>query len=211
MNLWITPADIRQYVDTGATTGRYSDSALGSNIRAAQGMIERETGRQFDTQTGVTKTLNSNGQAVVSIPDLRSATGVTLQDSALDSNQTYWLLPDVRHSGVYVAVQLRSYGSDYRANPQWFDRNLDSWWWRDGGYGLPNDLTITGDWGWTEKPMDLVIGVRALAAWLSKRADALLAGAVQNPDGSILDYSNWPDEARSAVRLYKRGVQMVAV
>lgn len=210
MNLWLTPADLRVYLGTAQVDGKYADSPLGSNIRAAQGFLERQTGRQFDVQTATTKTFTSNGAAVVSIPDLRSATSISLQGTALVSSETYWLLPDTRHSGVYVNVQLRAFGSDWRGNPQWFDRNLDHPRYL-AGTGLPNDLSITGDWGWLSKPDDLLIGVKALAAWLTKRADAVLAGAMQDATGSVFDYSQWPPEAQAARRTYLRGEQMVAL
>ena len=211
MDLWIGAADLRDYMGTTVTTSRYSDRALGSNIRSAQGLLERQTARQFDVQTGVSKTFSTDGKAVVAIPDLRTATSVTLQGSALESGTTYWLLPDTRHSGVYVAAQVRPFGGDYRSNPQWFDRNLDRAWYTAGEGALPNDLVIVGDWGWTSKPDELLLGVKALAAWLTKRADAVLAGAVQNPDGSIVDYTNWPDEAQAARAAFLRGTQLVSV
>jgi len=210
MNLWLTAADLRDYMGVTASAGRYSAASLGSNIRAAQGLIERRTSRLFEEETGTTRTLSSDGRAVVSIPDLRTATSVTLQGSALTADDSYWLLADTRHSGVYVNVQLRTFGGDHRGNPQWFDRNLDRPWY-SAGMGLPNDLVIVGDWGWTSKPDDLLLGVKSLAAWLTKRADAVLAGAVQNPDGSILDYSQWPIEAQTVIAAYARGEQMVAL
>lgn len=210
MNLWLTAADLRDYLGTSQTTGRYADAPLGSNIRAAQGFLERQTGRQFDVQTGVTKTLSSDGRAVVSIPDLRTATSVTLQGAALVANESYWLLPDARFSGVSVNLQLRAFGGDYRSNPEWFDRNLDQPWYAPG-VGLPNDLVIVGDWGWTSKPDELLIGVKALAAWLTKRADAVLAGGVVDQSGNVFDYSQWPAEAQAARKLFLRGEQLVSI
>ena len=110
-----------------------------------------------------------------------------------------------------VAVQVRLFGGDYRSNPEWFDRNLDQPSYLSRRSSLPNDLSITGTWGWASKPDDVLLGVKALAAWLTKRADAVLAGAVQNPDGSIMDYSRWPEEARAVVDLYRLGTQVTAV
>lgn len=211
MNLWLTAADLRTYLGTSETSGRYADTPLGSNIRAAQGFLERRTGRQFDVQTATTKLFTTNGEAVVPIPDLASVTSITLQGATLDADETYWLHPDVRHSGVYVNVQLRTFGNDHRSNPEWFDRALDSPLYRYRRSSLPNDLSITGTWGWASKPDDLLLGVKALAAWITKRADAVLAGAVQTPDGSIMDYSRWPEEARAAVDVYRRGEQAVSV
>ena len=211
MNLWLPPTDLRLYLGSDLNAGRYSDAMLGSNIRAAQGYIERRSGRLFDVQADTTKTFTTNGQAVVAIPDLTSATTVTLQGTALDADETYWLHPDARFSGIHVAVQVRLFGGDYRSNPEWFDRNLDQPSYLSRRSSLPNDLSITGTWGWASKPDDVLLGVKALAAWLTKRADAVLAGAVQNPDGSIMDYSRWPEEARAVVDLYRLGTQVTAV
>lgn len=210
MNLWLSPGDLRDYLATSQTTGRYADAPLGSNIRAAQGWLERSTGRTFEVETS-TRLFTTNGEAVVSIPDLASASAVTLQGATLDADETYWLLPDTRHSGVYVNIQLRVFGGDHRANPQWFDRNLDQPWYTGRGYSLPNDLSITGTWGWASKPDDLLLGVKALAAWMTKRADAALAGGILDAAGGVLDYSQWPPEAQEARRLYLRGEQLVSI
>lgn len=208
MNLWLSTADLRTYMATDQNTGRYADAPLGSNIRAAQGMLQRETSRLFETGTG-SKILSTDGKAVVAIPDLRSVTGVTLQGSDLTADSTYWLLPDAHFSGVYVNVQVRPFGSDWRANPEWFDRNLDRW---PRGTSTPNDLTVTSsEWGWASKPDELLIGVKALAAWLTKRADAALAGSMQDQAGNIFDYTQWPPEAQHARRVFMRGEQMAAV
>ena len=53
--------------------------------------------------------------------------------------------------------------------------------------------------------------VKALAAWYTKRADALLAGAVANPEGAILDYSQLPQEVQSVIRTYRRGEQAALI
>lgn len=212
MSLWISAQDVRDFAEVDYTTGRYSDAALGSNIQAAQAFLERATSRQFEVQAATTKTFTSNGLAVVSIPDLTSATSVTLQGATLVADASYWLLPDVRNSGVYVAVQLRPFGSlrpGYLANPEWFDRGLDL----PGGStsSLPNDLAVTGTWGWASKPYDVLAGVKAYATWLAKRGDAVLAGAVQDPSGAVLDYSLVPIEMQAAITSYRRGSQAVAV
>lgn len=211
MSLWIAAADLRAYLGTSESTGRYADAPLGSNIRAAQGLLEAATGRQFEVQAATTKVFTTNGGAVVAIPDLSAASSVTLQGAALVADETYWLHPDSRQSGVHVAVQVRPFGGSYVANPEWFDRGLDLGWRERVATSLPNDLSIAGTWGWASKPDPLLMGVKALAAWMTKRADAVLAGAVQLPDGSLMDYSRWPEEARAAVDLYRRGTQATAV
>lgn len=211
MNLWIAAADLRTYLGLSDSAGRYADGPLGSNIRAAQGLLEARTGRQFEVQAATTKVFTTNGAAVVPIPDLASASSVTLQGAALVADETYWLHPDSRQSGVYVALQVRPFGGAYVANPEWFDRGLDIGWRQRTATSLPNDLAVTGTWGWASKPDEVLLGVKALAAWITKRADAVLAGAAQLPDGTLMDYSRWPEEARAAADLYRRGAQATAV
>lgn len=214
MSQWITAADVRTAANMTGTTGRYSDAVLGSNILTAQSLLQGATHRLFDPGSG-TKRFTTEGRASMAIPDVRSVTSVTLSSATLDADSTYHLIPDARHSGVHTAIQFRTFGRRggpwYLSNPEWFDRNLDHW--RANEYtSLPNDLVITSDqWGWDPIPYDVLHGVKVLAAWLTKRFDGLLAGAVQTPEGSILDYTQWPVEAQEVRRLYLGGEQMAAV
>lgn len=214
MSLWIPAQSVRDALSIDTAVGRYTDANIGSNIRAAQSYIQRASSRQFEVETA-TRRFSTNGAPIVAIPDLASATSVALQGTELTADESYWLHPDARHSGVYVAVQLRQFGAGrlgYLSNPEWFDRNMDSP--KALAYastGLPNDLAVTGTWGWAERPDDVLAGVKALAAWLLKRMDAVLAGAVQDATGAVLDYSQWPVEARTVVELYRRGQQAVVI
>lgn len=216
MNQWVTADDVRTFANLEGTTGRYADGPLGSNIMTAQSLLQRKAVRQWEIQTATAKTFDTEGRAQLAIPDLRSATSVTLNGAALVANESYWLIEDARHSGVYVAIQLRVFQDQYRrgswwlGNPEWFDRGLDLPS-HGGSSGEPNDLVITGTWGWDPMPYDVLHGTKALAAWLTKRGDALLANAVQLPDGSVLDYSTWPPEAQDVVREYSRGTQAVVI
>lgn len=210
MNQFVTAADVRTFANISATTGRYSDGSIASNIQAAQSFLQRESGRLFEKRSA-TLTFTTEGRAQFALPDLRSATSVVWGGSTLTADESYWLIPDAKHSGVYVAIQLRvvrTEGRWYLSNPEWWDRGLD----RAGPVtSEPNDLAITGEWGWDPLPYDLLHGVKALAAWYTKRADALLAGAVANPEGAVLDYSALPIEARSVISTYRRGEQATIV
>lgn len=211
MNQFITAADVRTFANLSGSTGRYSDGSLSSNIIAAQGFIQRETGRLFEKRDATTLTFTTEARAQFALPDLRSATSVVWDGTTLTANESYWLIPDAKHSGVYVAIQLRDIGGEgewYHANAEWWDRGLD---WRRPTSSEPGDLLVTGDWGWDPLPYDVLHAVKVLAAWYTKRADALLANAVANPEGAILDYSQLPPEVSDTIRNYRRGEQAALV
>lgn len=208
----MTAAQVRAYLDIDGTSGKYSDPLITSNIRAASAFLERTTGRQFQSQSGTTKTFTTNGAGALRIPDLRSVTSVTLQGAALTADESYWIVPDNR--GVYTTLQFRPYGSgsySYLSNPQWFDRNLDRDWYRYGGGSLPNDLVITGDWGWDPLPEDLLHACKVLAAWYTKRPASVLANTAFTPDGNVLQYSDYPPEVLNFIKSWSLGPMLAAV
>lgn len=212
MAQWISAADVRTFANLDATTGRYSDSALGSNILAAQQLIELRTGRTFDSSTG-TRYFTTENRAQLAIPDVRTVTSVTLNGTTLSSGETYYLLPDPRFPGIHTAIQFRAFGRDrgrwYLSVPDWWDRGLDI----DSPYetsSLPNDLAISSnEWGWSSPPADVRHATKVLAAWMTKRADALLGNAVQTPDGSVFDFSEFPPEVNAILATYRSGEQVV--
>jgi hypothetical protein len=217
MPSFVTAEDVRLYLNIAGRTSttQYGDTAIGSNIRWASSFLQRRTGRQFEEQNGVTKTFTTEGRASLAIPDLRSVTAVNSQDVALTANETYYLIPDRMNNGVYTAIQFHAFGGggrSYLSNPQWFDRNLDRDWRRYGsGYSLPNDLVITGDWGWDPLPDELLHVTKVLAGWAIKRGDAVLAGGTLTPDGNLLDYSQLPPEVKAFIVEWSIGEQAVAI
>ncbi len=204
---------MRAYLDVEGTAGKYSDAVITSNIRAASAFLERATGRQFQAQTNTTKTFTTNGAASLRIPDLRTTTSITLQGTTLDADESYWLVPDNR--GVYTTLQFRGFGSggsySYLSNPQWFDRNLDRDWNRYGSGSFPNDLVITGDWGWDPLPEDLLHACKVLAAWYTKRPASVLANTALTPDGAVLQYSEYPPEVLNFIKSWSLGAMLVSI
>jgi hypothetical protein len=206
----VSVAAVREYMElnTPASSSKYSDETIGSNVRAAQGFLERKTGRVFE-DTQATKKFTTNGQAFLAIPGLRSVSGsVQLQGTTLDADSTYYLIPDAQQTGVYTGIQFRAFGTGtyggpwWLSNPQWFDRNLDHPHYpANRGYSttsLPNDLVIDGSWGWTDAQMPEAVrhAVKVLAAWYTKRPDALLAGGLSTPGGDVVDMSQVPVEVQ---------------
>lgn len=209
----VSEGQVRAYLDVDGTSGKYSNELIASNIRAAASFIERATGRQFESQTGVTKTFTTNGMAAMRIPDLRSATSITLQGAALVSTESYWLIPD--NQGMYTTLQFRAFGSggyaSYLSNPQWFDRNLDRDFYRYGSGSLPNDLVIVGNWGHDPYESDFLHAVKVLAAFYTKRPASVLADVAITAEGNELRYGQLPIEVREFIKSWSLGTVLVAV
>jgi hypothetical protein len=199
-----TAAELRSYMDISATTGRATDANLNLFLQAASDFLERETGRIITASgSNTARTFSTFGAAAITIPDLRTVSSVTLQDTALVADSTYYLIPSrqqpVAGNTIYTGIQFRAYDRyDYRANPEWFDRNLDHWRW-NRGYSLPNDLVITGLWGWTTVPPQWKLATLVLAGYEYKRPDSLLANVAITPEGALLNYGQMPPEVRELI------------
>jgi hypothetical protein len=207
----VSAEQVRTYLDITSTSGQFSDALIGSNIRAAASFLQRETSRQFEPQT-TTKTFTTNGVSYLAIPDLRSASAVSLQSTTLIATETYHLIPDAQQSGVYTGIQFRAFGRDYRSNPDWFDRNLDVYAAR--GYdmsSLPNDLSITGDWGHSPLPDEFRDAVLIYAAFKTRRPASVLANSQITPEGNQLNYSQLPPEVAAFIESWRAGSQLVSI
>lgn len=219
---FVDEAMVRSTIDLNAAgTSQYTSGTIGSNIRAASAWLERRTNRYFWDRPGETKVFSSGGRASVLIPGLRLATSVSSTGTTLTADESYWLLPDVMQTGLYTGVQLRAFrgargGPWWLSHSDWFDRNLDSpyWNWAGGGNGsLPNDLSITGDWGLTSAtyPDDLLTACRLLAAHLTVYPNAILGGGSATEQGSVNDLSGYPPFVVSFVRDWYLSSQVASV
>ena len=215
--MFVSVQAVRDYLSLNApgTDSKYTDATIGSNIRAAGWTLEQAIGRYLGTQT-LTLKFSTDGRAQMYIPGLATATSVTLQGTALVADQSYWLLPDDQQSGVYTGIQFRAFrraGDDpgwYLGNPEWFDRDLDSWRMQYGmGGTIPNDLVIVGDWGYIDIPDPALLATKALAAWYTLRPDALLSGMKFTPDGGFFDLSRYPTEVSAFIAAWSTGEQAV--
>lgn len=214
-----TVLQVREYIDlnTTASSSKYTDSTIGSNIRAAGAWMERRTGRVFGNQAATTRKFSTNAKASVLLPGLRTATTVTLDGVALTADETYWLLPDAQQTGLYTGIQFRAWGKGdapwYLGVPDWWDRGLDLPG-RPSGGSLPNDLVILGDWGYVDDatmPEEARHVAKVLAAYFTKRPDAILGGALATPDGGVVDLSQFPVEVQAFVAEWRleQGVEAV--
>lgn len=217
MSQFVTAAELRTYLDISSTTGRASDTNLGMLIEAASDMLERATGRIITASGSNTRrTFSTDGRAAITIPDLRTADSITLQGTTLAVDSTYWLVPSRQQPSdgttIYTGLQFRAYGTyDYRSNPEWFDRNLDKLAERYGTYSLPNDLVITGLWGWTTVPAQWKLATLVLAGYEYKRPDSLLANVAITPEGNELQYGQMPPEVRELIDTWRLGDVVVSV
>lgn len=218
---FVTAASVREYLglNSVASTSQYTDATIGSNIRAASWALERATGRLFNDQTR-TLQFTTNGAAFVLIPGLRTATAITLQGAALVADSTYYLIPDSQQTGLYTGIQFRAFGTQrqggpwWLSNPEWFDRDLDSPFY-PGNYSgawqvsLPNDLSIAGAWGFDDVtvtfPEPIRHATKVLAAYYTKRPDAILSGSLVTPDGNFVNLSNLPIEVRAFIDEWRVG------
>jgi hypothetical protein len=213
---FISAADVRGYMGTADTVGVWSDAALGSNIRAASAFLERRTGRQFEALTAATKTFTTDGRTYLVIPDLRTATSVTLNGNALVADTSYYLMPDRHDPAMFTGIQFRAFQS--RQPADWWSHNAD---WFDRGYdlpnraspvsdtSLPNDLVITGDWGWSPIPAEVTQATKVLAAFYTKRPDSVLADVEITPAGNARIFSGLPLEVKEFVMDWALGERII--
>ncbi len=214
MPAFTNASNVRAYAGImaiNAQDDRWNAGPLGSNIRAASSFLEKRTGRQFELQTATTKTFTTNGEAYISLPGLLNLTSTTLAGTSLTVGSDAFLIPDTQQSGVYIGMQFRPFGrgSDYRGYPNWFDTNLDRRWY-PGFTSDPNDLAITGDWGFVSYPEELVHVTNVLAAWYTRRPDSLLGGVSVTAGGTEVDMGALPVEVRLFIDEWKIGNSLVS-
>jgi hypothetical protein len=207
----------------GSSQAQLSSDLISSNLRAAQQFIERATHRYFADRPSTSYTFSTNGQPFVDLPGVRnvaSATwpaGVSLDFS---SSGTAYLIADAQQTGIYTGIQLRPFvrsdagGPWFYSVPEWFDRALDSPFY-PGNYGggngrlasIPNDLVITGDWGYADAslPEPFRDAVKILAAWKTLRPGALFSGTYGTPEGNAFDLSGYPIEVVSFITEWSIG------
>ena len=220
--MFVSAAEIRDSLGLDGTyaSGPYSDTNIGSNIRAATSYLERKTGRQFTKQDDTAKTFTTHNRAALTIPDLQSVSSVTENGTALVANESYFLIPDRMSSGIFTAIAFRvpsqrRDGPEYLHNPEWWDRGLD--WRRYGPYESEhNDVVVTGDWGYDEVaglllPEDAKHAIKVLSQFYTKRVDSVLSGFSVTPEGAVLSYRELPMEVRQFIEEWTLGEQVTAV
>lgn len=194
MPAFVNASNVRAYLTVTNINGQWDAALIGSNINAASSFLQRRTGRQFEAQTAVTKKFSTHGKAYLTIPDLRSASSVSLNDGTMTADESFYLVSDRNNSGVFVGIEFPSFRQGWNPGLNTFDINYSHLRWGGGYETLPNNLSITGNWGHSPLPDELLQATVVLASWYTIRPDALLANARQTPEGNVFDLSALPVE-----------------
>lgn len=188
-------------------TGTVDDLRLAAAASNASIMAERDTGRTFAVTSNVTRVYSSDGQASFVIHDRPQTDGsrtVTWNGATMTEGTNVWFLPDRRNPDVSTTIQLRHYDTSrrdwYKADPQWWDKNLDSPRWPGG---TPNDVSITGVVGHPSLPPDVKQAVLELAAYLYWSAKSGASGFTQSPQGDQAELGDYPESYKAMVRNWR--------
>lgn len=185
MASFVSPEDVRAYLNIDGTEGLYSQGIIQANIETASNYLQRSTGRQFEPQNATTKTFTTD-ISYLSVPDLRSVISVTIGGNAA----TDYLLH--ANGDIYGALTFADFNiADYNGYATY-------------GRGYEVTVVITGNWGWDPLPAELTHATKILAAWYTKRPDAVLTNTLQTGEGNIVDLSRLPPE----VWMFKRDWSM---
>ena len=191
----VSLAEVKTYL---GLTGTTDDQLISSLIPTAEARLERDTGRVFSYTSNTSHTYSTDGQASLIVRDMPSngsnTRTVTLNGVTLTRDVGFWLLPDRRNPDVSTTIQLRYYDTSragwYKADPGWWDKNLDSPWAQGG---VPNDLVISGSEGHPlPVPADVVGMAKVMTALLYWQAKSGASGTIQTPTGETIDLSQDP-------------------
>lgn len=212
----VSLSDVKTYL---GLTGTGDDQLISTCITTAEARIEQDTGRTFSYSSNVTRTYSTDGAASLMIRDVPSAasnTGtVTLSGAALTYGTGYWFLPDRRNPDVSVTIQLRLYDRSrrdwYKANPNWWDANMDSPRYALA-IGSPNDLVIAGPEGHpTPTPGDVVGMCKVMSALLYWQAKSGASGTVNTPTGETIDLTANPVGYDEFLKSWRTGTAVSSV
>ncbi len=212
MALMPTVSDIKTYL---GLTGTGDDALLAQCLSDAIAKAERDTGRTIAAASNTTTRYSTDGQSSLVVHDrpYDDASRVVTFDGVTQTEGTaIWFLPDRRDPNDTATIQLRYYDRTrlryydrtrpdwYKADPLWFDRNLDS---PRYAQGQPNDLVITGIIGMPFPHDDVVGAIRRLAAWFYHRAKGGASGYVSSPTGEDVELGAEPAGYTEFVREWR--------
>lgn len=200
----VTLDELKAYL---GVTGTDDDVRIASAASNASIMAERDTSRVFAVTSNVTRRYSTDGQASLVVHDRPYSDGsrvVEWNGVAMTEGTNVWFLPDRRNGDISTTVQLRIYDTGrpgwYKADPGWWDKNLDNPRYPNG---VPNDLVITGVEGHPTLPPDVHQGVLELAAFLYWNERSGASGFVQTPQGDQVELGEYPESYQRLVRNWR--------
>jgi len=207
--------------DVQTYLGITSDATLlAERLAAAISMAERDTGRTFSSSSNTTRRYSTNNETLLFIDDrplVDASRTVTWMGTTMTENVsnpqlgTVWFLPDRRDPNITTSVQLRLFdtaGTWYKADPQWFDKNLD---WRRFGSSYPLDLVITGIIGHPFPSQDVVSNIIVATAYLYWRAKSGATGTAYNLQSEPVSLDEMPPEYQAFVARWRIRTAVEAV
>lgn len=199
-----TRSDLKTYL---GLTGSGDDGLIDQLLPIGLGLAERDTGRTFATGSNTTRVYSSNGDAVIAIHDRPVSDPsrvITWNGATLTEGTNAWLLPDRRDPNISTQLQIRQFdtgrGDWYKADPMWWDKNLDS---RRFPAGTPNDVSISGIIGHPFPRSEVGGAILILDAYLYWRAKSGATGAAFTILGEEVSLAQTPPEYQEFVRTWR--------
>lgn len=194
----VTPTleEVKQALQIPVSTTIH-DAYIASLIAPAVAELERLSGRTISASSNVETVYSTDGASALVIHDRPwedASRTVTLEGTALTGQQDYWFLQDRRSPHITAMIQLRAFtgsGEWYKADPMWWDKNLDYWNDRFGSGTQPSNLAISGIIGMPILTDDTWHAIREMTAYLFRLKDAA-GNTAFTPQGVILDLSDLP-------------------
>lgn len=193
MPLYTNYQEFAEYLGlSGSTPERLAGKVTVMNLMldGCEQQVEKYTGRFFsptpaldgdggDTGTPVAKTFKVR-KATVRIPDLRTATSVTLDGATLTEGSGY----DIEDYGEPAThIKLLTW---------------TPYTWQLTAY---SQLTITGRWGFNPTPADIKDATYRMAGRFYREREAMWSDSMETPDGTgFLFRSSWIETMPKSVR-----------
>jgi hypothetical protein len=128
-----------------------------------------------------------------------------MDGATFTENTDVWFIQDRRSENITARIQLRAFsgsGEWWKADPDWFNKNLDLWARRYGDGGMPNNLAIRGIIGMPIITDDTWHAIVEMTAYLFRQKDSA-ANITFGPDGSILDISDLPTPVQAWIQNWR--------
>lgn len=205
-------ADLKAYL---GLTGTGDDALIAQLLPIGLGIAERDTGRTFATGSNRSTTYSTNGDALVPIHDrpvTDASRTVTWHGADLVEGTNAWFLPDRRDPNISTQLQIRPFDTSradwYKADPQWFNKNLDRLRYPSG---TPNDLVINGIIGHPFPRNEVSGAILILDAFLYWRAKSGATGSAYDLQGDAVSLAQTPPEYQAFVRDWRINLAVASV